>query len=136
MGKYGEAAVRTAELLRSGEASAVDAWSVIAADLFHDAPEARKKGCPREAFFGLCQAELIRGVSRNACNLPERSSLNRQYAVAAARLLQTEPQLASGSEAELWRRVMDEVRSDPEKRHNFQMDVVLSLWEQDLIAES
>ena len=99
---------------------------------FRDAPEARRKGCPKQAFLGLCQAGLIRGVSGDRC-VKTDPSLNRDYAQVAVRLLAADPGLAHAGAAELWRRVMEEVRGDPEKRHNQQMDVVLTLWNKRLI---
>jgi hypothetical protein len=67
MGKYGETAIRTAKLLRSGAESAEDAWHRVAAEVFPDAPEARKKTCPREAFLGLCQEGMLVGIPPSAC---------------------------------------------------------------------
>jgi hypothetical protein len=132
MGKYGDTAVRAAGLLQDGYESAEEAWRAVAAEMFPDAPEARRKGCPKQAFLGLCQAGLIRGVSSDRC-VKADPSLNRDYAQVAVRLLAADPGLAHAGTAELWRRVMEEVRGDPEKRHNQQMDVVLTLWNERLI---
>lgn len=127
MGKYGDTAVRATELLRAGHGSAEDAWREVAEDVFPNALDARKKGCPREAFLGLCQAGLLAGVPVDRCrNIASR--LNRLYAAVAIRLLKANPDLAHGSKGELWRRVMKEAGADPNKRHNQQMDVVLALW--------
>jgi hypothetical protein len=136
MGKYGTTAVRAAELLRNGYASADEAWREIAAEVFSNAPEAEKKVCPREAFFGLCEAGLIKGVLASTCRRVDTPSLNRGYSVAAARLLVAEGELATGSRSELWRRVMSASGADPGKKHNSQMDVVLALWNADLIDPS
>lgn len=133
MGKYGDTAVEAAVLLRNGYRSAEDAWRVIAGEVFRDAPAARGKVCPRETFLGLCQAGLIRGVPATSC-IPSNSGLNRGYSVAAVRLLAAEPNLARQGGTELWRRVMSEVGADSTKRHNQQMDVVLSLWNKGLIS--
>jgi hypothetical protein len=132
MGKYGDTAVRAAGLLQNGHKSAEEAWRAVAAEMFPDAPEARRKGCPKQAFLGLCQAGLIRGVSA-AVARPD-PSLNRDYAAVAVRLLAADPGLAYAGSAELWRRVMEEIRADTEKRHNQQMDVVLALWNEQLIT--
>ncbi|HEV2735841.1 MAG TPA: hypothetical protein VGV85_13425 [Longimicrobiaceae bacterium] len=133
MGKYGDTAVRAAGLLQNGYKSAEEAWRAVAAEMFPDAPEARRKGCPKQAFLGLCQAGLIRGVAATAC-VNTDPSLNRDYAEVAVRLLAADPSLGHAGKAELWRRVMEEVRADPEKRHNQQMDVVLTLWNEQLIT--
>jgi hypothetical protein len=133
MGKYGDTAVEAAVLLRNGYRSAEDAWRAVAAEMFADAPHGRAKTCPREAFLGLCQAGLIRGVSGSP-SLQTGSSLNRAYAQVAVRFLAADPGLGRAGKAELWQRVMKEVGGDPEKRHNQQMDVVLTLWNNRLIA--
>ncbi len=136
MGKYGTTAVQAAKLLRDGHTSADEAWRDVAAEVFPDAPEAKKKGCPREAFLGLCEAGLIRGVSASTCRKVDSPSLNRRYSVAAARLLVADPGLASGSKIDLWHRVMTESGADPGKNQNSQMDVVLALWNAGLIDTS
>jgi hypothetical protein len=135
MGKYGDAAVRAAELLRSDRGSAEAAWREVADELFADAPAARRKTCPREAFLGLCQAGLLAGVSASRCAISE-SGRNRLYATMAVRLLRADPSLARGSRVELWRRVVKEVGADPNKVPNSQMDVVLALWAARLITPS
>ena len=128
MGKYGDTAVRAVSLLRSTHATAEDAWRKAAAEIFPEAPEARAKVCPRETFLGLVQQGLVHGVDPNRCT-PADANKNRTYATAAAHLLTLHPQLASGTKAQLWRRVMKQVGGDPEKRHNQQLDVVLTLRE-------
>jgi hypothetical protein len=135
MGKYGDTAVHTTELLREGCESAQEAWRAIVEDVFPDAPEARDKACPREAFLGLCAAGLIRGVSPNTCTEPSRSP-NRRYSITAVRLLTSDPNLAHGSKIGLWRRVIKELGMDLKKKPNEQMEVVLALWERGLINTS
>lgn len=132
MGKYGEVAVQAVGLLRQGRSSAEDAWRKVAEDVFADAPAAKVKGCPREAFLGLCQAGLLIGVPAGRCN-QSASSVNRRYATAAVNLLKTNPKLANGAKAELWRRVMLATDSNPNKKPNAQLDVVLALWTSQLI---
>jgi hypothetical protein len=133
MGKYGTTAVRAAGLLREGCESADKAWRAIAKEVFAEAPEARNKVCPREAFFGLCAAGLIRGVPASTCPEPSNSP-NRRYSVTAVHLLWADPDLARGNKVDLWRRVLKELGMDTKKRPNAQMDVVLALWERGLIV--
>ena len=132
MGKYGSTAIRTATLLAAGAESAEGAWSEVAAKVFPDAPEARKKTCPREAFLGLCQEGLLVGVPHTVCRR-EDGRRNRLYSVTAANLLATDAELAVKGKRELWRRVLEHTGSDPNKRANEQMDVVLSLWDAGMI---
>jgi hypothetical protein len=132
MGKYGEAALRATELLRSRPGSAEEAWGAVVEEVFAEAPAGRQKACPREAFLGLCQAGLIVGVHSGRCEA-SASSRNRRYAQAAVDILKAEPELATRSKIDLWRRVMRETREDPEKKPNCQMDIVLALWRNGLI---
>lgn len=132
MGKYGDTAVRAAGLLQNGYKSAEEAWRAVAAEMFPNTRHGRAKTCPREAFLGLCQAGLIRGVSAASC-AEARSDLNRGYAREAVRLLAADPKLAQGTSPALWRRVMKELGID-RKVHNQQMDVVLTLWNEQLIT--
>jgi hypothetical protein len=135
MGKYGQAALRAVTLLRQGQLKAEDAWRAATAEIFADAPAARDKGCPREAFLGLCQFGLLAEVAPNRCRSVE-ASRNRRYAAAAVRLLTTESELATRGKSDLWRRVLVECDADPDKNPNRQMDVVLTLWANKLIDTS
>ena len=135
MGKYGETAVRAVGLLRSSRTSAEDAWRRAAAEVFPDSPEARAKVCPRETFLGLVQQGLVNGAEPDRCT-PAEANKNRTYALAAAQLLARDPNLAAASKADLWRRVMKHVSADPEKQHNQQLDVVLTLRESGLVITS
>lgn len=133
MGKYGETVVRAVEILRSSPRTAEEAWREAAGELFPSAPEARTKTCPREAFLGLVQHGLVRGVAPKRCARNE-SRLNRVYSIAAATMLAREPSLATMSKSDLWRRVMWEVGAEVDKKHNQQLDVVLTLHSQRLLS--
>lgn len=93
--------------------------------LYPSSPTARRKGCPRGAYLGLCEEGLVKGV------LPGRytaSKDNKYYAVRAAALMLEGKQ--NWSTNLLWRAVTN----DPEKTHYSQMDVVLALWKNGLIV--
>ena len=94
--------------------------------LYPTSPTARKKGCPRGAFLGLCEEGLVKGIPAGRYT---SSKDNKVYAVRAAALLMEGKQ--SWSTTALWR----EVTNDPERTHNSQMDVVLALWKNDLIVK-
>jgi hypothetical protein len=132
VGKYGATAVRAAQLLRGGCKSPEVAWETIAREVFSEAAESQKKACPKEAFFGLCESGFLRGVSVNIRPALGESP-NRQYAVVAVRLLANQPDLAEGTKVALWRRVLEVLEADPNKRPNEQLDVVLALWNEGLI---
>ena len=86
---------------------------------------ARKKGCPRGAFLGLCEEGLVKGIPPGSYTA---SKDNKAYAVRAAALLTEGKQTWSVNE--LWRAVAN----DLEKTHNSQMDVVMALWKNGLIV--
>jgi hypothetical protein len=127
MGKYGTAAIRAKQFHQQGNLLLAGAWRRACEEVFPDAPESRRKGCPRGAFLGLCAAGLVRGVA------PAESDdlvmgANATYAVTAAHLLAADPSLATEGPTKLWRRVMKELGLEPSKQPNGQMDVVLTLW--------
>jgi hypothetical protein len=134
MGKFGETAVRAAKLLDGGCESPSEAWRIAAMQVFPDSASSRNKNCPKEAFLGLCASGLIRGIPRLDDGANGQRP-NREYAITAARLLALRSGLTALSRTDLWTRVLTELRLDPKKRHNQQMDIVMSLWEQSLINE-
>jgi hypothetical protein len=93
--------------------------------LYPTSPSAREKGCPRGAFLGLCEEGLVKGIPAGRYT---SSKDNKDYAVRAAALLTEGKQ--NWSTSSLWRAVTN----DPAKTHNSQMDVVLALWNNDLIV--
>ena len=105
--------------------SPVARWESAMEKLYPTSPSARKKGCPRGTFLGLCEEGLIKGIPAGHYTA---SRHNKLYAVTAAALLAEGKQ--SWSISSLWRAVTN----DPEKTHNGQMDIVLALWKNDLIV--
>jgi hypothetical protein len=125
--KYGEAAVAAARLVSQGRVKhAPDAWNAAVVQIFPDRLASQRKGCPRGAFLGLCESGLVRGVPSGTYT---RSRLNKQYAVAAVQLLRENPMLADDPH-QIWRLVVGHA----EKVENSQIDVVVTLWRQGLIA--
>jgi hypothetical protein len=102
-------------------------WESAMKRLYPTSPTARKKGCPRGAFLGLCEEGFVKGIPAGRYTA---SKDNKGYAVRAAALLIEGKQ--SWSTSSLWRAVTD----DPEKTHNNQMDVGMALWRNDLIQRT
>ncbi len=129
MNKYGQAALNAVNLIEDKQAfTPIDAWSIATIAIFGNENESQKKGCPKGAFIGLCEDGLIRGIPKG--NYAVRNSLNKNkgYAVRAVELLKENPAFAVDKKM-LWGAVMNgEV-----KQHNSQLDVVLALWEKDLV---
>ena len=92
--------------------------------VYPTSPTARKKGSPRGAFLGLCEAGLVRGIPAGRYTA---SKDNKDYAVRAAALLTAGTQRWSTSA--LWKAV-----AKPAKTHDSQMDIVLALWNNGLIV--
>jgi hypothetical protein len=126
MSEYGKAAVRAVGLYTTGLVqSPQDAWSEATAEIFGRGTSSQVKGCPKGAFLGLCEEGLIRGIPGGRYT---RSKKNKKYAVQAVVVLKQNPILVADP-ACLWSEVMRE-----SKVHNHQMDVVVSLWNNGLIA--
>jgi len=123
--RYGEAALLAAHKVSSSDINPVRGWEGAIATVYPTSPAARKKGSPRGAFLGLCEAGLVKGIP--AGNYTATAD-NKAYAVRAAELLIEGKQKWSTSA--LWRAVTN----DAAKTHNGQMDVVLALWKNDLIV--
>jgi len=123
--RYGEAALMAARQEASAKASPAARWQSPMERLYPTSPIARKKGCPRGAFLGLCEEGLVKGIPPGQYT---KSKDNKAYAVRAAALLAEGTQ--NWSISALWQAVTD----DPEKTHNSQMDVVLALWKNGLIV--
>jgi hypothetical protein len=96
-------------------------------NLYPTSPAARKQGCRRGAFLGLCDAGLVKGIPAGRYTA---SKDNKAYSVRAAELLIEGTQ--SWSTSSLWK----VASNDPEKTHNSQMDIVLALWKNDLIVRN
>ncbi|MGC5328750.1 DUF6979 family protein [Brevibacillus sp. SYSU BS000544] len=124
MNKYGQAAVMAVELLHSNHAlSPQDAWQKATGELFSKSTHGQDKDCPRSAFLGLCEEGFVQGVVSGKYT---GSKASKGYALKGVELLKQNPSLAK-SPSTLWKAI------GKGKRHNSQMDVVISLWENNLI---
>jgi hypothetical protein len=125
MNKYGEAAIKAVELVESGtNMDPRDAWELVGNDIFADCPSCRSKGCPKNAFLGLCEEGLVKGIPKGSYT---GSQKNKSYALKAIDVLKENPDLASNPN-NLWTEVISEPKS-----HNSQMNVVIALWKNGLI---
>ena len=121
MSKYGTIAVRAAKRVREENGLCpISAWKTSAEDIFPEQKASQEKGCPRNAFLGLAEEGLIRGVPPGRYT---RSLDNKDYALEAVKLLRISPDL-SDDPKQLWECVMH----GRNKQHNGQMDVAIALW--------
>jgi hypothetical protein len=121
MNKYGKAAIEAVKLIHSQSLSnPKEAWEAASSQIFSEGTSSQKKGCPRNAFLGLCEEGLVNGVKPGKYT---NSKKNKQYAIDLVNELRAQPELVNDPTS-LWKFVM---RGDP-KVHNHQMDVVIALW--------
>jgi hypothetical protein len=121
MGIYGHAAVFARECYLQGKLSSLrDAWD-YAVSRRSKSVSSCTKACPKDAFLGLCEAGLVKGIPAGKYGAP-RDNRNGRYAVDAYNILHAEPKLANDKNA-LWERI-----PEPKARNeNSQMDVLLTL---------
>jgi hypothetical protein len=100
-------------------------WENALEKLYPTSPVARLKGGPRAAFLGLCEEGLVQGIPAGDYAASQGS---KEYAVRAVALLIEGKQRWSRSA--LWQAVT----ADSGKKETGQIDVVLALWNNDLIV--
>ena len=128
MGQYGKAAILATRLYCEGRASSPrDAW-VCAIATETDSESSRDKCCPMDAFLGLCDEGLVRGIP--AGQYGPANNVNGRYAIDAYRLLQAEPRLTSDKPS-LWARIPD----PRAENQNGQLDVVIALFSNGLLTQ-
>jgi hypothetical protein len=124
--KFGKTAIKAVELYALGEKNPVTAWEKACDEIFEEGNTSRDKPCPRNAFLGLCEEGLVRGISPGDYTVKNENK-NKAYAIKAVAKLHEIPILAD-STARLWEAVT-------QISHNGQMDVVIALWNEGLIAK-
>ncbi|MEH7112467.1 hypothetical protein V7124_08790 [Neobacillus niacini] len=128
MGKYGQAAVDAASLVSTNPlVTPRDAWNLATTEIFGKGTSSQLKGCPRSTFLGLCEEGYIKGVAPGNNHL--KSTKNKEYGIKAVALLKKDPSLVEDV-SQLWYKVVEgEV-----KVHNSQMDIVVTLWNSNLLV--
>ena len=126
MGKYGQVAEIATNMLISNQANnPIQAWELATIQVFPTSKSSQNKSCPKSAFLGLCEDGYIPNVEQGEYT---RSKKNKEYAIKGISLVSSNPDM---TEAELWKKVIDE----PDKTYNHQMDVVKTLWEDNLLRK-
>lgn len=123
--RYGEAALMAARDTVSVDRRPNARWEYAMNELYRTSPTSRKKSRPRGAFLGLCEEGLVKGIPAGSYGA---SKDDKAYAVHAVTLLSEGTK--TWSTTALWQAVT----SEPEKKHNSQMDVVMALWKNGLIV--
>ena len=125
---YANVALAAVKLAVEKKKSVDEAWRLAAEMTFPDKIESQKKGCPKNAFLGLCGMGKVKGIKEGDYT---RSEDNKLYALTALDILAANRN-QHFAPTELWRAVLKKLNIKT-KTHNSQMNVVLALWENDLI---
>jgi len=127
MNQYGKVALKAVELFKSNkEKSPRKAWQKAAEGLL-EKESLINKVCPRSAFLGLCEEELIKGIPSGDYT---SSKKNKSYAIEATKILKNNKFRESLTSDELWEKVKNKININI--AHNSQMDVILSLYKEQL----
>ena len=127
--RYGEAALLAVRMTTFGKApSPAERWAEAVRQVYPTTPIGQKKSGPRNAFVGLCEAGLVKGIAPGVAE-PGTSGAtrNKAYAVQATELLRAGTHTTV---SQLWSAVSE----GDAGAHASQMDVVLALWKNGLIA--
>lgn len=122
--KFGEAALIAARLEVATEVTPAQRWETAVRQLYPDKPYMQKKSAPKAAFLGLCEAGLVVAVEAGETGSANR---NKSYAVKAVELLRAGTYKTVPA---LWTAVVE----GDEAPHAAQLDVVMALWKNGLIA--
>ncbi|GKX30762.1 hypothetical protein SH1V18_32420 [Vallitalea longa] len=127
MNKYALVTIKTVEFYKNNQNYDIrKSWEITADKVFGKNTAGADKGCPKSTFLGLCEAGYVKGVKRGNYT---RSEKNKKYGIDAVKILQETPQLANSNSCadNLWKSVAGD------KQSNSQMEVVLALWNYNLI---
>jgi hypothetical protein len=97
--KYGIATVKTAQELNSSS-SVTEAYSLSIKGVF-ETKSSQEKSCPRNAFLGLCEAGLVKGIPKGDYT---KSVKNKEYALKAIDILKKNAE-TTFSPIELWKKL-------------------------------
>jgi len=122
--RYGEAAILAVKQGPSNMHPEAR-WQSALEKLYPTSPVARLRNSPRGAFLGLCEEGLVKGIPAGEYT---DSKGNKAWAVRAVALLIEGKQ--HWSRSALWEAVLQ----GSKKKESGQMDIVLALWNNDLIV--
>lgn len=120
MSKYAQAAVQTVRRNQNKKTPDMRSeWEISMREMFPTQEASRKKGCPKNAFLGLCEEGYVVGIPLGSYNVKAKNR-NKNYAIDAAKLV------SNGliDEKMLWIAV-----AGPRKTSNSQVKIVLALFE-------
>ena len=122
--KYAQVAVNTTKYIIKNGGNPVEVWKKQVELMFDPESASAKKGCPRDAFLGLCEEGLVKGISKGNYTT---SIKNKGYALKAIELLKNNKSL-SNNPRKMWIMI-----NGKEKTPNSQMEVVCELYKEGLL---
>jgi hypothetical protein len=134
MSQYGNVAIEVVKRFlaassNSNQLNPAFEW-INVAKLLISSQSSREKGCPKDAFLGLCENGLVKGINPGQYI---KFTDNKKYAIEAVNILKNNPHYLSFSSQKLWEEVMDSLKLSKKKKHNQQMNIVLDLWKSNYI---
>lgn len=129
MDKYSKSALNAVNyIVEERINNPVEAWTFATGEQFGEGSWGQKKGCPKNAFLGICEEGLVRGVKAGKYN-KRKNSLNKQYAINTINLLKEDPSYFKKDNKEIW----SIVTNGKSIKSNYQVEIVKALWERGLI---
>jgi hypothetical protein len=122
--KYGLTAIKSVQNFKDSY-SIKEIWSKSAKEVF-ETKSSQEKSCPKATFLGLCEEGLVKGIPKGNYT---KSVKNKEYALKAIAILKQNKE-TTFSPKELWEKL-----ELGDKRYNSQMDIVIALWDHNLIKK-
>jgi hypothetical protein len=122
--KYGLCAIVSVQN-NSYSLNPMESFEKSAKEVF-DTKSSQEKSCPKATFLSLCEEGLVKGIPKGSYT---KSVKNKEYALRAVAILKQNTQTTL-SPKELWNKL-----ELGDKRSNSQMDIVIALWDHNLIKK-
>ena len=126
---FEKAAICAVKIINDKNLSPEEAWFEAISE-YTNSYETRIKKCPKHAFVDLYYHNKLK-LDR-PIHIRQGLTLNGRYALKAIELLIKDSSLAN-SKNELWTRTMQELNDNPYKGQNGQMDIVIALYDKNLL---
>jgi hypothetical protein len=122
MSRYAKATLNAVKRIENGETPPL-AWENATVELFGKGSSFQRRGCQKGAFLGLCEEGCVKGVPKGSYLATRAANKNKQYALAALKLLKQEQAIPEDWRA-FWQKVPGTTKS-----MNGQLDVLFVLAE-------
>ena len=127
---FEKAAICAVKIINDKNLSPEEAWFEAISE-YTNSYETRIKKCPKHAFVDLYYHNKLK-LDRPIHHVRQDLTINGRYALKAIELLIKDP-LLSHNKNELWTRTMLELKEHPNKTKNGQIDIVIALFDNNLL---